>query len=277
MQHLDILSLARLSRTCKRFRDLYKDKSVWKSIDLSTLPKNNVRKMKKLIKDRLPPDLHTIKLTSNASSTVQKKSPPVITVDVLNELLTKCPNIKSLTLMNCDFRDIKNFKDCLLMKHISLSAICVSDCLTDTRWLSHVNWPKLTSLSLARSTKTSQVDVRIIAESWPSSLTVLNLTGCYQIKDEVVDALVPLRKLHTLDLSLTSVTDTVFTKAQCLVSLHRLYVNGVRSITDEGICSIPTLLPHLTELGISNLPKVNQLAISTLVEKLPNTKIQYQI
>ena len=276
MCYLDILSLIRLAKVSRRFYSLLKDKSVWKHVDLTTLPHSNIRKVKKIIKEKLPPDLLSIKMASNASSTIQKKSSPVITTDVLNELTAKCPEIKQLSLIECDLRDIVT-SNCLLMRSPSLQSVSIIQCLTVTRWLSAAQWPKLSTLSLAKTTKTSLVDLKIISErtSWINSLVCLDLSGCYQVNDEGVRALNTLKQLRVLNLSDTSITDVSLQTVSSLPSLCSLHVSGVKSITSDGVRTIPSLLPRLTLLNISNLPQISEETVSEIVQTLSETNVMY--
>ena len=276
MLHLDILSLVRLSQVSKRFYLLFRDKAVWREIDLDTLPCTNVRKMKKIIKEKLPSDLYSIKITSNASNSVQKKTPPVVTPDVLNELFIKCPGIRRISLTNCDLREVVS-TSCLLLKSLSMESVTFRRCLTLTRWLAAAQWPKLTYLSLASTTKTSLVDLKIIAEtpSWVESLTALDLSCCYQVNDEGVKVLTTLRKLRVLVLSQTNITNAALHTMKSFPSLRGLQVDGIKGLTDEGIQKIPSLLPCLTQLNISNLPNVSGQAVTVVTKMLPNAKVTF--
>lgn len=263
MAYLDILSLVRLSKVSRRFYQLLKDKAAWKHVNLTTLPQPTVRKLKKIIKEKLPTDLHSIKMASNATNTVQKKSPPVVTLDVLDELFVKCPNIRRLSVSNCDLRDLRRVKmgkqECLMLKRPLLQSVSITECLTDTRWLSATEWPNLTSLCLAGTTKTSIVDLRDIVKHsrWIESLVCLDLSGCYQVNDDGVEVLTKLKRLQNLNLSTTNITDIslqTVSRFSCLCSLH---VSGVQGLTNSGVQNIPDL-PHLTLLDISNLPQVDR-------------------
>ena len=276
MFYLDILSLIRLSKVSRRFHFLLNDKSVWKHVDLTTLPHPNIRKVKKIIKERFPHDLLSIKMNSNASSTVQKKSSPVITPDVLNELFAKCPNVKQLSLSECDLRDLVT-SNCLLLRSPSLQSVSIVKCLTVTRWLSAAQWPILSTLSLAKTTKTSLVDLKIIGErtSWINSLVCLDLCGCYQVNDDGVRALTTLKQLRVLNLSDTSITNASLQTVSSLPSLCSLHVNGVKSITSDGIRTIPSILSHLMLLNVSNLPQVSTETISEIAQTLSKTDVIY--
>lgn len=101
---LDVHSLIRLSRVCKRFHHLYTDEYIWSNVDLTSRSvgsKLDVRKLKKIVHDRIPPTLRRVKLSSN-----HPKKPPVVTASVLNDLFSKCPTIKNITLENCDLTTV---------------------------------------------------------------------------------------------------------------------------------------------------------------------------
>ena len=102
MNCLDITSLVQLSRVSRRFHHLYTDESVWNEVDLTTIAsKLDVRKLKKIIHERLPRNLMGIKL---ASTHVQKKQ--IITGVALDELFDRCPNIQAITLKECDLTQV---------------------------------------------------------------------------------------------------------------------------------------------------------------------------
>ena len=60
-----------------------------------------MRKLKKIVHDRVPPTLRRVKLSSN-----HPKKPPVVTASVLNDLFNKCSAIKDITLENCDLTTV---------------------------------------------------------------------------------------------------------------------------------------------------------------------------
>lgn len=108
MSLLDILSLIRFSRVNKRYHLLYTDEYLWSDVDLSTIPRLDVQKVKKVIRDRLHPALWRVTLKSNAVE-CQRKSTlrPIITSSALDELFKKCPLIQDIHLHNCDLGQVQ--------------------------------------------------------------------------------------------------------------------------------------------------------------------------
>ena len=96
-------SLIVLSRVCRRFYILHLDESVWSDVELtkeSIGTKLESRQLKKIINNYLPRTLWRIKLASNAHSHSARN--PTVTASIVNDLFTKCPNVKSVILENCD-------------------------------------------------------------------------------------------------------------------------------------------------------------------------------
>lgn len=101
MNYLDVTSLVQLSRVCRRFYHLYTDESVWNDVDLTTIASRlDVRKLKKIIHERLPGSLIGIRLAST------KKQ--FVTGVALDELFDRCPNIRAITLKGCDLTQVKS-------------------------------------------------------------------------------------------------------------------------------------------------------------------------
>ena len=79
---------------------MYTDVSVWTDIDLTTISsKLDIRKLKKIIHERLPTNLRSIKMAST-----RKKQ--IVTASVLDELFSRCPNIKAISLELCDLTQV---------------------------------------------------------------------------------------------------------------------------------------------------------------------------
>ena len=108
MSLLDIPSLLQLSQVNKRCHLLFMDEYLWTDVDLSTVPKLNVGKFKKIIRDRLSPRLWRLKLQSNAVECQRKHTlRPIITSVALDELFKKCPCVKIIHFHNCDFGQVQ--------------------------------------------------------------------------------------------------------------------------------------------------------------------------
>lgn len=104
-----VKSLIMLSRVCRRFQLLHLDDSVRSDIELtreSLGTKLDSRKLRKIINQYLPRSLWRIKLASNAHSHSSKN--PTVTASIINELFTKCPKIRSITLQNCDLTSVSD-------------------------------------------------------------------------------------------------------------------------------------------------------------------------
>lgn len=199
---LDVHSLISLSRVCRRFHHLHGDEFIWSDVDLSEVSvraKLDVRKLKKIISTYLPQSLWRVKLSSNAGS-----KPAVVTESLLNELFTKCPSITTIVLHKCDLTILSH--DCKLFRSSSLESVSLVKCLTSLQWLEDIrpSWPNLSHLSLCDTVKTTDFDLKYIAEckDWSSSLRSLVLHGCYRVTSTGIKYLNKgLSNLQTLDVT----------------------------------------------------------------------------
>lgn len=220
---LDVHSLICLSRVCKRFHHLYTDEYIWSNVDLTSRSvgsKLDVRKLKKIVHDRIPPTLRRVKLSSN-----HPKKPPVVTASVLNDLFSKCPTIKNITLENCDLTTVLVTQvvrlqwhnsylvlltldgfpwwyvssyhlivlspslqfpaDCKFYHSGSLECITLTHCEVQFRWMETVRpeWPQLRYLSLASTAKISDYDLKCIAscKAWANSLRSVLLCTHFEL------------------------------------------------------------------------------------------------
>ena len=108
MSLLDIPSLLQLSQVNKRCYLLFTDEYIWSDVNLSTIPKLDVGKVKKIIRDRLSPRLWRLKLQSNAVECQRRHTlRPIITSAALDELFKKCPYVKIIYLHNCDLGQVQ--------------------------------------------------------------------------------------------------------------------------------------------------------------------------
>ena len=109
MWYLDLPSLISLAKVNRRYYHLHSDEYIWTDVDLSTVPKLNVQRIKRLIREKLHPALWRVTLQSNAHQ-CQRNSTlrPVITSAALDDLFTKCPKIRTIKLDCCDLSQVYN-------------------------------------------------------------------------------------------------------------------------------------------------------------------------
>ena len=109
MSFLDIPSLMSLAQINHRYYLLHSDEFIWTDVDLSTVPRLDVQKVKKLIREKLHPALWRLTLQSNAIQCQrQPKMRPIITGSALDDLFKKCPNVRSIKLDNVDVLQVSS-------------------------------------------------------------------------------------------------------------------------------------------------------------------------
>ncbi|XP_011409088.1 PREDICTED: F-box/LRR-repeat protein 12-like [Amphimedon queenslandica] len=283
MGKLDIVSLVRLARTCKRFYHLHREECLWTNVDMTTLPQIDVRKMKKIIENYVSPKLQIISIQSNFRLNRAKK--PKIDGNVLDFLFKRCPSIKYLRLLNCDLSEVlktslseaePNKESSMeLLNCSSLERVSLLNCNTPLLWLSGASWPILRHLSLAHSVMTSHLDVQSIFETkdWQGTLKSLDLTGCYRIKS-FGDIKVDL-SIEILNLSETNITDSLFESLPRFPCLRELYLRKCSGITNSGILKIPLLSLDLQIVDFTGNDKLSLLTVEQLRNDMPDTEFKY--
>ena len=101
MSLVDVKTVVLLSRVCKRFYQLHRDGSIWKNVDL---PESvfggyyhlNSHVLKKVISNLLCLSTRKVTLSSRWRNKL------IVTTAVLDELFTKCPQLKEIILHGCD-------------------------------------------------------------------------------------------------------------------------------------------------------------------------------
>lgn len=130
------------------------------------------------------------------------------------------------------------------------------------------------SRSVAIDIKNSKVSAMYIKQlvDRSSELEELNVSGCFQVDDEIVSYIIQkCRKLTTLNIqNCRKLTD------KCLVDLSQsglhfasLNIGGNMNITEQGVVQFLKSYPsaqHIKELNISGLP-VTEAVLATLVER----------
>lgn len=72
-------------------------------VNMTTLPSMDVRKIKKVIEQYLSPKLYSVHIQSNYQLKAKK---PKIDVNILDTLVSRCPDIKAIQLLNCDLSEV---------------------------------------------------------------------------------------------------------------------------------------------------------------------------
>ncbi|XP_064405836.1 F-box/LRR-repeat protein 12-like isoform X2 [Halichondria panicea] len=173
---LDIWSLIKMSRVCKRFHHLYSDEFIWNSVDLTRESvgfKLDPRRLKNIIRLNLPKSVSRVKLSSNAFSLSSKQ--PVVTESVFDLLFERCPNITSIAVHQCDMTVLS--PACKLYHAIKLTHLSFVECKSNHVWFKEINpsWPNLTHLSFEGTTMIGDSDLEYIA----SGLCGKSIRGYY--------------------------------------------------------------------------------------------------
>ena len=124
--------------------------------------------------------------------------------------------------------------------------------------------PQLRNLVLASCQKLTDVAVLRFPHVFPS-LTHLDLSNCYRIKDASLGALAELKKLVKLDLSgCDELTDTgLVVVASYLLGLEVLCLSGCSRVGDDSLVAF-AVLRKLRELNVSNCKRVTNLGVESL-------------
>ena len=112
LSYLDVVSLVRVSRTCRRVHQLFSDETLWVDVDLGFMAEcgGDVRTLKKFIRRQLGPATKTVRVTSNAYGHRKSKSgrhPPLVTASLLEEVMERCPHLTALDIRDCDLTQVR--------------------------------------------------------------------------------------------------------------------------------------------------------------------------
>ena len=245
---------------------------------MSTLPQMDIRKMKKFIDQKLPPDLHVVQIQSSYELRGRASHKPKIDSSVLNALIEKCPNIRKIKLMNCDLSFLTSSSECKLLVYQPLEDISLVHCNTLIHWMEHADWPNLKHLNFDHTVKTSEFEIKAIVqkERWHSSLKSLTLSGCYRINDNCIKILCQPRdplSIQVLNLSGTNVTDDCLNYLSNLGCLKDLNLSKLKGLSDKGVLRLPALLPHLEALNISSLDRVSSDTCHKVKDSMMSTRV----
>ena len=113
ISYLDIPSMISLAKVNHRYYHLHLDEFIWTDVDLSTIPRLDVRKLKQLIREKLHHALWRITLRSNAVECQRHSSMrPIVTSSAVDELFQKCCTIRNIKLENVDLSQVIHMITC---------------------------------------------------------------------------------------------------------------------------------------------------------------------
>ena len=182
---------------------------------------------------------------------------------MLKELLERCPNIRTLELMEVNLTKVS--VECLPPR---LTRLCVTSSLFPCGWFRAVgDGTVLTSLQrvdLSDSGKTSNSDVASLCCC--QHITDLKLNGCYRVTDAAAMTIADkLPLLESLEMSSTSCTDLALHHiGRHLTKLVVLNMSACTAITDLGIGLIGHGLIRLKHLSVNQCPSVSDTGVEQL-------------
>lgn len=259
---LDIKSLCAGSKVCRRWYHLGKDRSLWRSVDLRPWPLA-LRTLWKVVRNRISESV--IELQIKGFIGTAKKNDK-ISLSLLEEIKTKCPNLEKLTLCYCDMRNV----DVRCLPY-SLKSLSLDHSIIPLGWFDSLKTDPFLKdfedLNLTYCTRVSDTDVNSIGKL--STLKRLNVSNCYRITDYGVQCIATkLANLTHLDLSdCTQVTDLgLHHIGRHLINLRSLSLQNCRSVTDTGIGALVYSLKDLNYLSLSKCHEISDTGLASIAE-----------
>jgi hypothetical protein len=131
-----------------------------------------------------------------------------------------------------------------------LNAIAITNCQVDAESL-----PALYELSELRVLELTFLDCpsgTLRGLNGSGQLLEVRLIGCRWVDDAEIEHLLELRRLRSLNLAQTSVTDAGLARLAVLPELRELTINGCEGVTDAGLLTVARL-PALQRLYAEEL------------------------
>jgi len=266
--YLDVKSLCAGSKVCRRWYHIGKDRSLWKIVDLRpwTL---TLRTLWKVVRNRFSDSVVELKIKGFIGTTKKNEN---ISLSLLEEIKTKCPNLVNLTLCYCDLRNVE--ARCLppSLKYLSLHHSIIPpgwfDSLNNVSILRHCE-----KLNLTYCTRLSDTDFQSITKL--TTLKELNVSNCYRLTDNAIHLIASkLTNLITLDISnCTSVSDVgLHYIGRHLSKLHSLSLPGCGAVTDTGVGALVHNMEDLEYLNLSNCLGISDTAVKIISQNCKKLK-----
>lgn len=192
-----------------------------------------------------------------------------------------CVNVQSLKAASFSnitaFRKLKilklqgSIRDNNFLKDIQLPTVThliLDGISTNNGFYNHMSTfvPNLWMLKIYDHTF-ENAQLRLITKTM-TSLRVLSLDYCYQIKDEGFQLLNNLTNLLELRCWSISISENAFIRFPKCPNLRTFSVGGSGWITNKTVLDIPTAFPNLRELQVVDCFKVDEDTIYTLQERM---------
>lgn len=276
-KYLPKVVLAKCARVCKKWHRISESESLWKRLDLGNKSLkegilgqilNRGVVILRLSRAQISSPIYT-GLTSVFSSTKLSKlqyldlSMTCVSVQGLEEILSKCHDLRKLSLESCEVNDTV----CSYIgenKELEVLNMCMVQGITDNGLMPIAsNCRKLVSLNLAW-TGLKQHSIMYLSLCLPESIHKLNLSGFREsMTDEEVSQLVKTCP-HLLSLDLSD--STVITEK----SVH-LIIYHLKNLEHLSLARCNRILP-VCLYSLSNLPYLSHLNIFGM---LPEDMLQH--
>jgi hypothetical protein len=136
--------------------------------------------------------------------------------------LLKNSNLKTLRCEGCSLTE-EDLVDFLSHSNIDLLGFNDND-LTCLNFGFIRDMPHLASIELRNNCKFDNNGLKIITEAGKNTLTYINLRNCSLIDNSCIKYFLPMKKIHTVDLSGTNISETGVGKLKSLKTLRLLFL-----------------------------------------------------
>ncbi|KAH3721181.1 F-box/LRR-repeat protein 12-like [Dreissena polymorpha] len=269
--HLNVKEICIISRVCKRWNKIAKDKSLWRRIDM-TDARINLKKAWKFYRSRLSDCLQKLCMRgyySPGDAVKQKKA--VLSDALLEDIHTSCPNIEEIVLEKFYLGSISSSK-------LPSSLVCLrlSHCQWPIGWMKGAELPNLRSLYVDHC---SRIDNGELKEFFKlSSVELLHLGHLYRVKTEGIQGLTEsMTQLKNLTLCNMNVDDlAVHHICRNLKQLNRLTVTECE-LSDAAVDNMFVSLKELRVLDISKNKNLTGEIIALSAKSKGLQKLVYRL
>ena len=270
--HLDTTSLIRASKVCKKWYALAKDGSLWRKLDIRSIPKPLSQKsLWRLSRARFTVALRELHLRGSVGPT--RAILDSITLPFLDDLKRRCPNLTELTLENYDLRQIA-----ISILPAQLSYLSLKDSMIAHGWFESLknntfNMEKLKYLDLSNCTAISNTDLEAL--SYLTNLQTLLLYNCYRISARGIPTIAAnLNALTHLDVACCPGINDVALHyfGRNLKELKKLNLRFCHHITDSGIASLVYGAKNLEHLDLFSCHEVTNGSLKNIAKYSKNLR-----
>ena len=270
--HLDTASLVRASKVCKKWYTLAKDVSLWRKLDIRSIPKPLSQKsLWSLSRTRFTVALRELHLRGSVGPT--RSILDSITIPFLDNLKRRCPNLTELTLEYYDLRQIV-----VSVLPARLSYLSLKDSMITHGWFESLknntfNMAKLKYLDLSNCTAVSNTDLEAL--SYLTNLQTLLLYNCYRISARGIPTIAAnLHALAHLDVACCPGINDVALHyfGRNLKELRKLSLRYCHHVTDSGIASLVYGARNLEHLDLFSCHEVTNQSLENIAKYSKNLR-----